>query len=514
LETFSEYSEGSRRLSYLQGEMEPAMSFFPGDALAQTYDRSFRDFMARPEPPTGPLTTQERILPLRTVHCGATEDVQSVRKIVQDEVASLQRQLGEVKRKFTCPLCQTTFSRTTLLYKHIRDTKDENHLRVAAKLKKTSCLICSKEFPRITEVVKHEVNFERMTYNCRAEWIFTLLFPVTKVGMEATKEHQNPLIITSDENFQPHTSIPLTNKAQILNTVELENAACSANLEPASSTSGFDMNMAGGCSTEQGELDSFSTQTDGRRGLIDTFSTNSVDPDSSFVQTEGYRGLIDTFSTNSVDSFVQTEDHRGLIDTFSTNSVGPDSSFIQTGWHQGLINKFSTNSIDSFVQTEDHRVLIDTFSTNSVGPDSSFTQMGGHQGLVGKFSTDSVDPDSYFTQTGGCRDLIDTSTNPVHYFIQTGGHQGLIDTFSINSADPDSSFTQTGGHRGLIEILSTDSVGFESSFVQPEAHMRKRNSSTNEREGYNCFPNEVGGRRIDMDGFPATSGFVWNHGGN
>jgi hypothetical protein len=460
LETFPEHFERSRRLSYLQGKMEPAMHFLPGEAPAQTYDRSFHHSPTKP--PTGPLTTQERIRPSHVVQSGATGDVQLIRKrrTRQAENASLQKQLGQVGRKLRCLLCNKGYSRIDRLHDHIRYRQDERHQCIAAKMKETRCVDCKKQFRRQTELVKHEQNFHGKVYGSRVEMLCKLFYPARVLDMEATNEHRDPLVITRDENYQPDTSIPLTNEAQILNTLERENAASSANLKPASSISGFNMNIADGCLTEQEELNSFCTETGGHRGLIDTFSTNSVDHDSLFTQTGGYRGLIDTFSTNSVDHdslFTQTRGYRGLIDTFSTNSVDHNSLFTQTGGRQGLI--------DTSIHT------------------------GGHQGLIDTFSTNSVDHNSLFTQTEGRQGLIDPS-------IHTGGHQGLIDTFSTNSVDLNSSFIQ------LRALKDTSN------------YVRGRNSSINERRGYHGFPNEVGGHRTDMNGFPTTSGFVWNHGGN
>jgi hypothetical protein len=59
----------------------------------------------------------------------------------------------------------------------------------------------------------------------------------------------SPSLIASGEN-QLDTSIHPINEAQALSILELENAASSANLEPASNISGLNIRTISGSSTE------------------------------------------------------------------------------------------------------------------------------------------------------------------------------------------------------------------------------------------------------------------------
>src|ERR1700761_8937115 len=68
----------------------------------------------------------------------------------------------------------------------------------------------------------------------------------------------SPSLIASGEDYQPDTSIHLTNEAQVLNALELENAASSANLELASSISKPNIRIISSSSTEQRGLNNFS----------------------------------------------------------------------------------------------------------------------------------------------------------------------------------------------------------------------------------------------------------------
>jgi len=143
---------------------------------------------------------------------------------LQAENASPQRQLRGVKRIFKCPLCPHEYTRIDLLNRHIRHSLDYRHQYIAAKIKQTWCFICSEKFTRPEEVVKHERKYHKISQS-RAELAFAL----------------SPSLIASGENYQPDTSIHLTSEAQVLNALELENAASSANLEPASSISGLNI---------------------------------------------------------------------------------------------------------------------------------------------------------------------------------------------------------------------------------------------------------------------------------
>ena len=88
--------------------------------------------------------------------------------------------------------------------------------------------------------MKHERKYHKISQS-RAELAFAL----------------SPSLIASGENYQPDTSIHLTSEAQVLNALELENAASSANLEPASSISGLNIRTISGSATEQRGFNNF-----------------------------------------------------------------------------------------------------------------------------------------------------------------------------------------------------------------------------------------------------------------
>jgi len=173
----------------------------------------------------------------------------------------LQKQVGEARGKVKCPLCDKWYKRRDSVYAHIRKYPDTSHRRLADIIKEKWCLICGIRYGRLAERVKHEQ---------------------TVHGMSDTNKSRAEVM-----TLQLDTSTPPTNNAQVHN-IELDNSASPANVKSASGTPRFSINMAGSCSTELGEIKILSTKT-GRRGLIDKFSTDSVELNSFPAQIEEHR---------------------------------------------------------------------------------------------------------------------------------------------------------------------------------------------------------------------------------
>jgi hypothetical protein len=227
---------------------------------------------------------------------------------LQAENASPQRQLRGVKRIFKCPLCPHEYTRIDLLNRHIRHSLDYRHQYIAAKIKQTWCFICSEKFTRPEEVVKHERKYHKISQS-RAELAFAL----------------SPSLIASGENYQPDTSIHLTSEAQVLNALELENAASSANLEPASSISGLNIRT-----TEQRGFNNFLNGLE-RPNSSSNGLSNELDDLLSCVagQDSSSNGLSNRLCSWPVE-------HGGLPDGISGQSSCSDGFSGWPGEHGGL----------------------------------------------------------------------------------------------------------------------------------------------------------------------------------